>query len=206
MKKFAVLILTVIAASILAAVYGALHNQVTYSISEEYFTRFKYDQFGFEPAWFGGHRQTVAMIGVLSTWWAGCLAGLILGLSGLIHKNWQVMAKTTAKAMLAVLLTAIFFGISGFVYGVFNFNESHADLVFHEGVVDRRSFFIAGSIHNFSYLGAAIGLLAGTLYQIRERGWTERLRNYFQNTSIFRRFNKSGKNKRARKSAPKRTK
>ena len=79
MKKFALLILALLAMPLIAGLYGALHDQVSFTISPEYFTRFKYDQFGFDPQWFGGDRHTVALIGFLATWWVGALIGLFLG-------------------------------------------------------------------------------------------------------------------------------
>ena len=82
MRKFAVFSATLFISILLAGLYGILHDQVTYTIAPEYFTKFKYGQFGFEPAWFGGHRQTVAAIGFLATWWTGIFIGLGLGLTG----------------------------------------------------------------------------------------------------------------------------
>jgi hypothetical protein len=53
--------------SLLAGFYGILHDQVTYSISNEYFTRLKFPQFHY--ANFGlSHRVFVAEIGFLATW------------------------------------------------------------------------------------------------------------------------------------------
>jgi hypothetical protein len=60
MRKFGVFAATIFFTIIIAGLYGIIHDQITYSISPEYFTKFKYRQFGFEPSWFGGHRQTVA--------------------------------------------------------------------------------------------------------------------------------------------------
>ena len=37
------MLLAAAAGAMLAGVYGILHDQVTYTISEEYFTRFKFD-------------------------------------------------------------------------------------------------------------------------------------------------------------------
>ena len=53
--------------SLVAGVYGIIHDQVTYSISTEYFTRLKFSQFhyanfGFRP------RVFVGEIGFLATW------------------------------------------------------------------------------------------------------------------------------------------
>jgi len=36
-------------------------------------------------------------------------------------------------------------------------------------VKDIDSYIIVGSIHNFSYLGGAIGLVVGIIYSIRKR-------------------------------------
>jgi hypothetical protein len=37
-------------ACLLSGAYGAIHNQVSYTVSPEYFTKFKFVQFGIEPA------------------------------------------------------------------------------------------------------------------------------------------------------------
>ncbi|HYC83906.1 MAG TPA: hypothetical protein VEB86_01735 [Chryseosolibacter sp.] len=168
MKKLLVLLLTIIATSLIAGMYGALHNQVTYSISPEYFTKFKYSQFGFEPAWFGGHRGTVAAIGFLSSWWAGFIIGAVLGIAGLFHRDWASMLRWTSKAVSAIILTALLFGLAGYVYGTFD-QAGIQTAIIDESVVDRKSFFVAGVMHNFSYLGGGFGLFAGTVYLFMRR-------------------------------------
>ncbi len=60
--------------AVIAAVYGIVHDQITYSISPEYFTRLKFIQFHYAD--FGLPRRVfVAEVGVLATWWAGFIAG-----------------------------------------------------------------------------------------------------------------------------------
>src|SRR6266567_3037820 len=60
--------------AVLAGVYGVIHDEVTYSISAEYFTRLKFSQFHY--ANFGlPPRVFVAEIGFLATWWVGFFAG-----------------------------------------------------------------------------------------------------------------------------------
>ncbi|MCU0874407.1 MAG: hypothetical protein MUE50_18895 [Pirellulaceae bacterium] len=59
--------------AIVAGVYGILHDQVSYSISQEYFTRLKFLQFRYAD--FGwSQRVFVAEIGFLATWWVGFFA------------------------------------------------------------------------------------------------------------------------------------
>ena len=58
----------------LAGLYGIIHDQITYSISSEYFTRLKFAQFRWAD--FGlPARIFVAEIGFLATWWVGFFAG-----------------------------------------------------------------------------------------------------------------------------------
>src|ERR1035438_1926964 len=59
--------------AVLAGLYGIVHDQVTYSISNEYFTRLKFSQFHYAD--FGlPPRVFVAEIGFLATWWVGFVA------------------------------------------------------------------------------------------------------------------------------------
>ena len=67
-----------VAGALIAGTYGALHDQVTYSLSEAYFTKLKFHQFHY--ANFGlPARGFVAVVGFLATWWVGVAAGWVLG-------------------------------------------------------------------------------------------------------------------------------
>lgn len=62
---------------VLAGLYGIVHDQLTYSIGPEYFTKLKFEQFrwanlGLPP------RVLVAEIGFLATWWVGAIAAWFL--------------------------------------------------------------------------------------------------------------------------------
>lgn len=161
MRKFGIFTATIFLSAIIAGLYGILHDQITYSICPEYFTKFKYRQFGFDPNWFGGHRQTVAIIGFLATWWTGIIIGFGLGLAALICKDHKQMAKSVSKAIMVVFITALLFGIIGFFYGKFHLTKTGVDWWLPQDLNDRNSFIIVGSIHNFSYLGGLAGLFAG---------------------------------------------
>ncbi len=61
----------------IAGIFGILHDQITYTISPEYFTRMKFDQFSYAD--FGyPPRIFVAEIGFLATWWVGLIAAWFL--------------------------------------------------------------------------------------------------------------------------------
>jgi hypothetical protein len=152
MTKFWSFIFLVMGATILAGLYGAIHDQFMFAISNEYFIKFKYNQFGFDPDWFGGDRQTVAIIGFLSSWWMGFYIGIILSLTGLLHKDARAMRKFTTRAIFVVLLTVICFGPYGYFYSMARTEQGDFDTV--------------ASIHNFGYLGGVVGLILAVCYQI----------------------------------------
>ena len=68
LKHLPTMLRTALAGMIVAGCYGALHDQISYSISEEYFTKLKFHQFGY--ANFGLHpRIFAAEVGFLAIWW-----------------------------------------------------------------------------------------------------------------------------------------
>ncbi len=164
MRKFGILIATILFLPIIAGIYGSIHDQVTYTISPEYFTKFKYVQFGFEAGSFGGSRATVAVIGFLATWWTGLLIGITIGFTALIFTDHISMRKAVIKAICLIFIIAILFGCIGFLYGKFYLEKTDVDWWLPENLIDKNSFITVGSIHNFSYLGGLIGLFLAILY------------------------------------------
>ncbi len=169
MKKLGLLLLTIVVSALLAGVYGILHDQLTYSISQEYFTKFKYAQFGFEPAWFGGDRPTVVVIGFLATWWVGAFIGTVLGLLGLLFSSAAAMRSALTKAIGLVYCTAIAAGGAGFFYGKYHLVHVGVDWWLPADLLDKNAFITVGSIHNFGYAGGLLGLLIGALYLLAIR-------------------------------------
>ena len=165
-KKIGLLILIVIISIILASIYGIFHNQVSYSISNEYFTKFKLEQFGF-VAYPDTVIMTIGVVGFLSTWWFGLLIRLINGIVGLFQPTAKIMWKNTFGATIRTLLIAIGFGIVGVLVGKFIISNINANWNLPADLTDRKSFLIAGTMHNFSYLGGIIGLIYGIKYQLK---------------------------------------
>lgn len=160
MKRGLILLLSMVVIPLLAGLYGSLHDQLSYTVSPEYFTKFKYDQFGFEPAWFGGHRATVAVIGFLATWWVGLLIAVFLAPLGLMFKDPARMRKELQLAVVVTLGTAAVCGLLGLGYGWFFIEHVPYGWYFPEGVTDQHAFLSVGSMHNMSYLGGVLGLCA----------------------------------------------
>ena len=169
MRKFGVFTATTFIAILLSGLYGIIHDQVTYSISPEYFTRFKYQQFGIDPARFGGHRITVGLIGFLASWWMGIFIGLLLGLTGLIFHHHKIMRRVIMNGIKVTLATTILFAFLGFLWGSFYLVKAGVDWPLPDGLIDKNHFIVVGSIHNFSYLGGVAGMLLAIIYMVRRR-------------------------------------
>jgi hypothetical protein len=183
MNKFIALILILLIAPILGGIYGIFHDQITYSISNEYYTKFKFIQFGLENWGLGQNIGTdtnpeillenprfgASIVGTLATWWVGMIIGIILGFVGLIHKTGKKMFKTTLKAFLMTTGIALLTGIIGLGYGKLFLTENRPNWNLPENLTDYDSFIMVGSMHNFSYLGGLIGLIIGIIYSVKQR-------------------------------------
>ncbi|MEH0152966.1 hypothetical protein V6R21_03695 [Limibacter armeniacum] len=189
MNKLIAIILILVIGPILGGVYGILHDQITYSISEEYYTKFKFIQFGLENWGLGQNigsgknpeiqlenpRFGVTIIGILATWWVGLIIGVFLGLVGFIHKNGNEMFKVTLKAIMVTMGVALITGFIGLLYGQFFLDEVPPYWFLPDHTNDRKSFIAIGSMHNFSYLGGLIGLIAGVIFSILQKRKNKRM-------------------------------
>ena len=157
-------------AIVVAAIYGVGHDQVTYSISPEYYTKYKFIQFNLADSGAAQHmtqpRSAVVMVGVKATWWMGLIIGAVLGLVALIFRNADRMFQSAMQAVGLALFVAILSGAIGWLYGHQTLAKRGVHWWIPPNVVNRAAFITAGTIHNASYLGGAIGLLAGIIFLV----------------------------------------
>ncbi|UOU98628.1 hypothetical protein MUU74_01355 [Chryseobacterium daecheongense] len=177
LKKFLTVFLIAGFASLLAGIYGILHDQITYSISPEYYTRFKFIQFNLSEEYYS-IREKVAIVGFSATWWFGLFLGLILGIFGLRHKDWKTMFKMSVFSIFIAILITLIVGIMGFLYGnVVLSNQPKSEFpnwfIPHD-LIDFKSFIAVGSMHNFSYIGGIISLIFGVVYSHKKASITAR--------------------------------
>lgn len=172
MKKFWILIFIILIAPIIGGIYGILHDQLTYTISPEYYTKFKFYQFGLATAGneavFLHPRLEVSIVGFMATWWMGLPIGLILGLVGLIHSS-DKMLKATLKSIVVTMVVALSTGLIGLAYGWLFLKYSDLSWFMPDNLIDKENFIAVGSMHNFSYLGGLFGLIAGIFYSIKQK-------------------------------------
>ncbi len=166
------LIKTALLGAIVAGVYGIIHDQITYTISPEYFTRFKFEQFSYADLGLG-ERAFVIAIGFLATWWVGFFAGWFLWRLGVDKYCNPPAIRNIIKRFTWIIASGLVCGSLGFCYAKYRLQKDAFEdwLAYSEaiGVVDHGAFMTVGQIHNFGYLGALIGLVIAGIAVRRER-------------------------------------
>lgn len=166
MKKFLNFVLIIFASSFIAGIYGIIHDQVTYTISNEYYTLFKFEQFRINEWGISNVRTKVGIIGFLATWWVGLILGIVYAVISLFFNPNKVL-KVSLKSILLNIGVTIFFGILGFIYGALYLKAENLNWYIPEHTKNIQDFVNVGSTHNFSYLGGILGLFVGLYYQIK---------------------------------------
>ncbi len=150
---------------LLGGIYGMIHDQVTYSLSHEYFTRFKFSQFhyanfGLSPGIF------VAEIGFLASWWVGFFAAWLIARLTVPAFPRPVAFRHTFRGFAIVFAAALLGSFAGYFFGLRHHADYSAwqDFTSTLGVVDVPSFVRVAYIHNASYLGGLTGLVVALIY------------------------------------------
>jgi len=171
MIKFAFVPVLFIVACLFAGIYGAVHNQISYTISPEYFTQFKFHQFGINEAI--PDRIGVAIVGWKASWWMGGVIGSILIPLGLIIHGSANYFWGMIRVFMVVTGTTIIVGLAALAtaFVVIDANAAGAIFCYGHEILDDTAFARAGTMHNFSYLGGLIGIVTGgfTIFSQRKK-------------------------------------
>jgi hypothetical protein len=171
-KTLLVYVLLVVLAVLVAGLYGVVHNQISYTVSPEYFTKFKFRQFGLVDTPLPG-RVRAAMVGFLASWWMGIPIGLLVSAAGFTHRGHRRMFRVSLWSLAIVVAFTLLFGLCGLLYGYFktaSINPAdYRDWFIPDDVVNLRRFLCAGYMHNSSYLGGVLGIVVGWIFHVAVR-------------------------------------
>lgn len=164
------LALAFLAGSLAAGLYGAAHDQVTFALAPEYFTKLKFDQFHYVAGPSVPDRVAAGFVGFLATWWVGGLVAWILVRVPLLRGRRVPSRAELGRAFLLVLVLSLAGSLAGTAWGRF-VSPRRADPAWDTwleglGVLDPAAFTLVGCIHNGSYLG----VVAGTVVALRWLG------------------------------------
>jgi hypothetical protein len=150
----------------MAGVYGFLHDQISYTISPEYFTHLKFHQFNISELFH--NRIGAGIVGIMATWWMGIVIGIIIIPVGLIIPNWKNYLIVMLQTFMCICITALLIGIIAMVYGLIKFDINNIPMFLYDNipdnVEDKINFCVVGNMHNFSYIGGIVGMVVGIIY------------------------------------------
>lgn len=156
-----------------AGIYGILHDQITWTIGPEYFTKLKFHQFAWaDPGW-GGPRVFAGTIGFLATWWVGALVAWILCRVSLWHEDRIPPTGEMTRAFGSVFVVSMLTAAGGWIWGQWRkttgYDEGWHDLMYSLGVKTPEEFMTVAYIHNASYLGGMLGMTVALIWLAGKR-------------------------------------
>ena len=169
MRKIGLYLLFLPLAMLTAGAFGAVHDQISFAVSSEYFTRFKFIQFRLldpdVPA-----RIRAAEVGFRASWWMGIPLGLFCGAAGFIQQSPARMWRAMLYSLPLVTAFTLAAALGGLAYG-----WSHTATInlaayrgwfIPTGVTNLRRFLCAGYMHNAAYLGGILSIPVAWLFHI----------------------------------------
>lgn len=161
MKKIYVFFLYILLAIIAAGLFGAIHDQISYSISPEYYTNFKFHQFNLLNSAIP-ERIRAAQVGILASWWMGLPLGVLTGIAGAMHRGADQMRRALLLSLPVIVCFVLIFALGGLTYGFLQ--TTHFDSATYHGwyiptgIQHPRAFLCVAYMHNSAYLGGAFAI------------------------------------------------
>lgn len=162
-RRVAHLSLWLTLAVVLSVCYGVINDQLTVTLSPEYFSVFKRRQFAFLLETFSldaaPTRVQAAAVGAAATWWFGGLLGFTLGAFALSRCSTLDFLRLVLRVLAAAAIFSVAAGFAAFLLWPL-VRPTPADWPFLSGIADARKAWAVGWWHNGAYSGAVFGTLA----------------------------------------------
>ena len=160
----------VVRSLLVAGLFGAVHDQISYSVSSEYFTKLKFVQFMLTDSIIP-ERIRASLVGVLASWWMGIPLGILTGLAGYIHPTPVQMHRALTLSIAVIVTFTLGFALAGLAYGFFvtatTLNPAdYASWYIPRGLQEPRHYLCAGHMHNAAYVGGALSIPAAWVFHI----------------------------------------
>ncbi|MEM9580252.1 MAG: hypothetical protein AAF891_06155 [Pseudomonadota bacterium] len=165
-----VFILLCLLAMVAAGLFGALHNQISFSVGSSYFYDVKFPQFGIHPEL--PARIGAAQVGWMASWWMGLAMGHPAFVIGLMRSpNGPAFLDHGLRAMGVAIAATTLGAFLGLSYGAIgNINSLVGLLPNPDAFANPEGFVRAALMHEGSYIGGAFGgMLAAIVMWRRTR-------------------------------------
>lgn len=150
-------IVLIVAGVLLACIYGIVHDQLTYLISPEFYTKIRFPQYNIHS---NAARWGVSLVAIYSSWKIGFIFSIIITAMGAIHNYTKLFVKYTVEAYLVVATTTSIISFVGYLLELSKDN------------INNGNFLMVQSIHNFTYIGGIIGMFLGLCWHFYRKKTT----------------------------------
>lgn len=155
MKRIITALILIVLACLLAGAYGAVHNQISYTVGPDYFHALKFIQFRIPEEFH--NRIGAAIVGWFASWWMGLLIGTPLAILALLLPSVAEMTRIFLRSAVLVVTVTLILGCLTLV--VDWPAEAYALFLIPTGVVDETGFIRAAVMHEMSYGAGMVGLV-----------------------------------------------
>ncbi|MGB7318801.1 MAG: hypothetical protein WBC85_12620 [Planktotalea sp.] len=152
-----------------SAAFGALHNQISFTVGASYFYDVKFAQFAIDPMF--QNRFGASLVGALASWWMGLVIGIPAFLLGAFTQRGRRRYFYAGLRAIGVALSVAAIGsFVGLAFGhIADINALIGYLPMIDAFSDPIGFVRAAIMHEASYFGGALGGLAALYVMWRAR-------------------------------------
>jgi hypothetical protein len=169
MKRLGIFAAFVFLSVLAAGLFGIVHDQISYTVSHEYFTKFKFIQFRLLDADVP-ERVRAGWVGFLASWWMGIPLGLFAGAAGFVQRTPSQMRRALLWSLPLLIAFTLSVAIAGLVYGVFQTQSidfaNYRGWYLPVGLEQPRRFLCAGYMHNSAYLGGVLAIPVAWIFNV----------------------------------------
>jgi hypothetical protein len=166
LHRLPIMLLIALMGALIAGLYGAVHDQLSFALSPEYFTKFKFRQFAWaDVGW--PPRLFASEVGVLACAGVGLASGWLLARAGLAELPPSQRRRATTKSFAVVVVFAAVGGLTGWALGAWAANgdlSGWADWQRTLGLTNLPAFVVVAYLHAGGYLGALVGFILAAVY------------------------------------------
>lgn len=163
LTAFSIIIISILVAS----VFGALHNQVSYSISSEFFKNFLFGKFGINEWGISNDRTKASIVGIIGTYWVGFFLGIIYSIIYLFL-NVENKFLIIIKSIFINISVSVFGSLIAFLIAYFFISPENSGVFMDFGTMCPKNYIEAAYMHTGSYYGGVLGLFLGIIFLLNK--------------------------------------
>ncbi len=161
------IILIIILSTVIASLFGAIHNQVSYSVSPEFFNDFLFVKFGIQYWEINNERVGAMLVGILGSYWVGLILGIIYSII-FLSLNTENNFRNILNAILINIGFAFFGSLIAYIISKF-IGIENSGVFIDFGIQYPQNYIEAAYMHTGSYYGGIVGLIAGIIYLFKKK-------------------------------------